>query len=218
MLHLVFKKEHQVERLIFEYLKQIESCQDNFVKALNACLLNGAFCDNFEFYIKQTHKYESRADDIHLEINNLMYGNALIPESRGDLLGLLEAIDSIPDLFEKILYTIEMQRLTVPESIISEIEELVRISLECCDLMARQAVALFKKTEGIRELMQTIDVNESHCDHIERKIVTQVFDAPDIEPVEKLQIKELIQLIGDISDRADHVSRRINILSLKRRV
>jgi hypothetical protein len=218
MLNLVFKKEHQVERLIFDYLDQIKLCQDNFIKALKACLLNGSLCDNFEFYIKQTHKFESKADDINLEINNLMYGHALIPESRGDILGLMEAIDTIPDLFEKILYEIEMQRLIVPESIIPEIEELVRISLECCEMMVRQAVALFKKTEGIRELMQTIDVNESHCDHIERKIVRQVFDDPEIDPVEKLQIKSLIQLIGDISDHADHVSRRINIVSLKRRV
>jgi predicted phosphate transport protein (TIGR00153 family) len=218
MLNLVFKKENQVEQLIFDYLKTLKACQDNFLKALQACLLNGSLCDNFEFYIKQTHKYESKADDINLEINSLMYGNALIPESRGDILGLMEAIDAIPDLFEKILYNIQMQRLTVPEMLIPEIEELVRISLESCDLMARQVEALFRKTEGIRTLMQTIDTNESHCDHIERKIITKVFDDPHIDPVEKLQIKELIQLIGKISDRADHVSRRINILSLKRRV
>lgn len=218
MLNFLFKKQHRVENLIYTYLKTIKDSRESFLKALEACLLSGTLCEQFGFYIEQTHKHESRADDIHLEINNLMYGKALIPDARGDILVLLEAIDAVPDLFEHILYTIQTQRLTVPEWIIPDIQELVELSLECCEQMERQAVALFKKNEGIRALTAAIDTNESHCDHIERKIITSVFDDDAIEPVAKLQIKELVQLIGDISDKADHVSRRINIISLKRRI
>jgi len=87
----------------------------------------------------------------------------------------------------------------------------------CCDLLARQATALLKKTEGIRSLLNTIDTNESHCDHIERRIITKIFES-DIDPLQKLQIKDLIVEIGDISDEAEKVSRRINIISMKRRV
>ena len=72
MFKFLFKKEQRIQKLIFEYLDTIKLCQDSFLKALQACLLNGSLCENFDFFIKQTHKFESKADDIHDEINNLM--------------------------------------------------------------------------------------------------------------------------------------------------
>ncbi len=217
MFKFLFKKEQNIQKLIFEYMDTVKLCQESFLKGLEACLLNGALSENFDFFIKQTHKFESKADDINDEINNLMYGKALIPDSRGDILGLLGAMDEIPDLFERILYMVQTQRLTIPEFLIADIRDLIRISLECCDLLARQTTALLKKTEGIRSLLNTIDTNESHCDHIERRIITKIFES-DMDPIQKLQIKDLIVEIGDISDEAEEVSRRINIISMKRRV
>ncbi len=216
MLDFLFKKGHRVEALIFEYLKMLKLSQESFSSALDVCLVN-PYCENSDFLIRQTHKHESKADDIREEIKTLMYGKALIPDSRGDIMGLLEALDNIPRLFEHVLYTIHTQKLMVPDFIADEIKELVRISLECCDLLLSQATALFRKTGGLRSLMHTIDTHESHCDHIERRIITKVFDS-GIDPFHKLQLKELVILIGDISDEADRTSRRINIIDMKRRV
>jgi len=88
MLSQLFKKEHHIESLIYHYLDAFQLSQENFSKAVAACLLNGTFCDKFEFFIHRTHKYESKADDILQEIYDQMYGKALIPESRGDILDL----------------------------------------------------------------------------------------------------------------------------------
>jgi predicted phosphate transport protein (TIGR00153 family) len=217
MFKVLFKKENQLKSLIFEYMQTLKLSQESFLNALQACLLNGVLCENFNFYIKQTHKHESRADDIHDEINNLMYSKTLIPESRGDILGLLEALDTIPDLFEHILYMIQTQRLTIPVAFVPKTKELVAVSLECCELVALQVEALLQHPDKIREHMAVIDTKESLCDHIERHIIADIF-ADTIDPHAKLQLKELIEAIGDISDRADQVSKRINIISLKRRV
>ena len=83
--------------------------------------------------------------------------------------------------------------------------------------MIKQIEALFKKAVRIEALVSTIDHNESHCDHIERRIITRIFDS-DLDPFEKLQLKEMIVHMGDISDEADRVSKRVNIMSMKRRV
>ena len=218
MYKFFFKKAHRVESLIFEYLETIGKCQANFSNAMSACLLYGTRGEDFGFYLKETHKYESRADDIYQEINELMYGKALIPESRGDILGLLGSIERIPNRFERILYMIQTQRITVPRSIWTDIQELVKISLECCDLLIRQVNTLFQKKEDLRELMGQIDAKESHCDFIERRVITKAFEDNSIEPFDKLQLRELVESLGDISDLTDQVSRRINIISLKRRV
>lgn len=217
MLKSLFKKENKIESLIYEYLETLALSQESFLNALNACFLSGTTCEDFDFFVGQTHKYESKADDIREEINNMMYGKVLIPDARGDIMELLSCIDEIPRLYEHILYMIHDQRIELPDFLIVDVKDLLRISLECCDLLIQQTKALFKKKGGIRSFLNKIDINESHCDHSERRIIVKIFDS-DLNPFDKLQLKELIQLLGGISDQTDSCSRLINIIGMKRRV
>jgi predicted phosphate transport protein (TIGR00153 family) len=216
MLNFFFKKELQLEELIYNYLENLGMIQKHFVKAMNICLKEGA-SDDFCFLMDQTHKFESRADDLRDEINELMYSRALIPESREDIMALLERVDEIPRSFEQILNMIQTQQIFFPEFLVLDIQELIRVSMESCDLMAKQIDVMIKKKEGIRALMSTIDQNESHCDHIERRIIVKLFES-ELEPFLKLQLKELVIVLGEISDQVDRVSKRVNIMTMKRRV
>jgi predicted phosphate transport protein (TIGR00153 family) len=216
MFNFLFKKENRVEVLIFEYMDTLKLAQEKFLEAINTCLEDQK-CDEFEFLIAQTHKHESRADDIRDEINNLMYTKALIPDSRGDIMQLVESIDIIPHLFERVLFVMQTEKLRIPEFIALDVKDFIRISLECCDLLYKQLSLHLKQKLGIRAILGTIDTNESHCDYIERRIIGKIFDS-DLDPFIKLQLKELIITMGDISDQADRVSKRINIINMKRRV
>lgn len=216
MFQFLFRKERQIHALIYDYLDSFKNARENFLKALDTYFEKG-LCDDFDFLIGQTHKMESKADDIRNDIETMMYEKALIPESRGDILGLLEAVDQIPNLFELILYLIQTQKLVVPDFLVSDVEELVRVSSDCCDLLTKQVEALFRKSEDIRALVRAIDGNESHCDHIERRIITKIFES-EMDPFQKLQVKEMVIQLGEISDQADRVSRRVHIISVKRRV
>ena len=190
--------------------------QEHFEKALE-CYFEGGLSEKCNFLIKETHKFESRADDIRNEIITLMYAKVLIPESRGDILRLLEAIDQIPTHLETVLFTIQAQNLETPDFIIPDLRELMHVSLECCDLLVRQVEALFNKTDDIKALVFTVDSHESRCDHIERQVITKIFDS-DLDPFAKIQLKELVIEMGEISDQADRVSRSTYIISIKRRV
>lgn len=216
IFNFMFKKEQQVEVLINEYLKAFNTTQEKFLEAFRGCLKTPRG-ETIDFLISQTHKYESKADDIREEIKSLMYSKALIPDSRGDIMGLLESIDQIPHFFEHVLYMIQTQNLHIPDFLIPDVKELIRISIECCELNVKQVTDLMEQKDGIRSLVKTIDTNESHCDHIERTMITKLFDS-DLDPFLKLQLKELIVEIGNISDQSDRVSRRINIISMKRRL
>lgn len=216
MFEFLFKKEQQVQGLIFKYLDNLKMTQEHFQMAMD-CYFDFGLGENCDFLITQTHKFESRADDIRHEIIEMMYSKVLIPESRGDILRLLESIDLIPNHFETLLFMIQGQKLEVPDFIIPDLRELMRISLECCDLVIVQVEALFKKTEDIKSLVFTIDSHESRCDHIEREIIRKVFDS-ELDPFQKIQLKDLAGHMGRISDQADRVSRGIYIISIKRRV
>ena len=216
MLNLLFKKEHRLESLFFNYLENLTKIEEHFLRAFNMCLKKGQ-CHDFAFLIEQTHKYESKADDIRDEINELMYSRALIPELREDIMSLLERVDEIPRTMELILNIMFTQKITIPDFLALEAKDIVRISIESCHLMGRQIEVMFKKKEGVRSLMATIDQNETHCDHIEQRMIIRLFES-DLDPFLKLQLKELIVAMGEISDQADRVSKRVNILTMKRRV
>jgi predicted phosphate transport protein (TIGR00153 family) len=215
-LSFLFRKQSQIESLIYSYLDSLRMTQTRFSEALGLCLAHNTD-GTFTFLTEQTHKFESKADDIREEITTLMYGKALLPESRGDIMSLLEEVDVIPRVFERVLYMIKMQKLSIPDFIVPDIEKLVSVSLASFELTLKQIENLLKRHREIRALVATIDYNESECDHIQRRIITRVFDS-DLEPFLKMQLKELVSCIGEISDQADRVSKRVNIISMKRRV
>ena len=218
MFRFLFKKEHVVEDLIYKYLESFEKTRENFSQAFYLCVEKGN-CRDFDFLAEQTNKYESMADDIIDEINNQMYGKVLIPDSREDVMNLLLGLDKIPHIFEKSLFMIKYQNLQIPDFLFQEVRNLVDISVESCEILVTQVNHFLKKEKGIRDCMNRIDVKESHCDHIEKSLIADIFDpASDIDPYLRLQFKELVVRIGDISDQADRVSKLVNVLSLKRRV
>jgi hypothetical protein len=215
-MKFMFRKQRRVRTLIERYLEHLRLIQQNFFQAINSCL--DADCrDDFMVLADETHRFESKADDVREEIKTFMYSKVLLPESRGDIMGLLESIDQIPRFFEITLSIIRTQKLAIPDLIVSDVRELVSVSMEACDLMIKQVEDLFQRGHRITELLDVIDEKESQCDLIERQIITTIFDS-DIDPFLKLQLKELVVFLGEISDQADRVSKQINIISLKRRV
>ena len=215
-MKFLFRKQRQVQVLVERYLDHLRHTQQTFSQAISSCL-DGDTRHDFMILADETHHFESKADDVREEIKTLMYSKVLLPESRGDIMGLLESIDQIPRFFEIILSIIRTQKLAIPDFITADIRELVNVSMEACELMIKQVDDLFQRSRRILELLEVIDEKESQCDIIERRIITTIFDS-DIDPFLKIQLKELVVFLGEISDQADRVSKQINIISLKRRV
>ena len=217
MLRKFFKKQYQVQVLIMEYLEALKMTQENFALALDACLTDDQACEDFDFLSDETHRFESQADDVREQIKTLMYDKILLPESRGDIMRLLDGMDHIPRYMEIILHMIKTQMLVIPDFLVANIRELLSASLEACGLMSLQVEDLFKRKGRIKELVSIIDMKESQCDKIERRLISSIFES-DLDGFQKLQLKELVIYLGDISDQVDTISKQINIMNLKRRV
>ncbi|MCD4721439.1 MAG: DUF47 family protein [Desulfobacula sp.] len=216
MFNFFFKKENRLEELIYKYLENFQLIYENFEKAVFSCI-SEPYCEEFNFLKEQTDKYESKADDIIEEINNLMYSKVLIPDSREDIMNLLHALDKIPGDLEIVLFMMKYQKLVIPEKFFKDVQDLIKVSLEACETLSKQVAGFIKKETGTRAFMNIIDKHESHCDYIEKRLIQKIFSS-NIDPFVKLQLKELVLCMGDISDQADRVSKMVNILSMKRRV
>lgn len=216
VLDFFLRKQRLIEAYVFDYLGQWKRCLEDFRDAMDVYLTDG-LGEKFDYYVEHTHKMESKADDLRKKIEWEMYSKALLPESRGDILGFLETMDKIPNKAESILYQIQLQRLVLPEELTQSMQRIVDLTCEAIRLVYEAATRLISQKGDIHKLADQIDDKESECDHAERDIIAKIFTM-DIDTAEKALLKELIIELGTLTDRAENVSDRLTILSVKRRV
>jgi len=211
---LFWKRERQVQQSIEDYLQAAGDCVAAFQAGLDAYFTDG-LCERFQQYVEQTHTLEHKADQQRREIEAKMYGKALIPESRGDILGMLEALDLIPNQCESVLYQIWTQRMEVPSQFADQFKQLIKVNAESWQLVAEAMRSLFGGASGIAEGAQMVTDKESQSDEIERELVTAVFEA-DLDKADKILLKELVLQIGSVSDRSENAADRLRNIAVKR--
>lgn len=217
MFRFLFKKQRQVEALIGEYVDSLEIAQEMFLQAMETYLQTGTCSPTFEVLSLETHKAESRTDDIQEKIVRLLHEKALVPDLRGDILKLLETVDEIPDQFDRIVSSLCNERILLPEPLILDFKELLALSLEACTLMMQSVRSTLGRGERAARLLFRTDQLESQGDQIEKRIVIRIFES-DWDPLQKILMRDLTQKMGDIADSAVQVCRQVNLIVTKRRV
>ena len=212
---IFFKKQKSVFKKIEEYLDEVDICMERFIKC-SIAQINTEEPEKYNDMVENVHKAESNADDIRRDIEYELYQKALIPESRGDLLGILETLDKIPNMFEFICYQFLLQKVVVPEDFRNDFTELVKLNLKSYELLKGAVKAFLNDCKKIDELRKIDDI-ESKSDRMEKNIVMKIFNS-NLEKADMLILKEIAIDIGDISDRAQVVADRIALTIIKRRI
>ena len=209
-------KKHRLSQMVERYLKKTEECMKNFKKAVETYFEVGISKD-FDEIIEKTHIAESLADDIRREIELNLYEKSLIPESRGDILGLLESADKVLNKAQSVLYQIQTESLRIPKFLQEDFSKLVDINIEAFKNVAKAIRTLFENLREIRDITNEIDKRESSSDRLEREIIKKIFSS-DIGIGEKILLKELVIETGSISDLSENVGDRLNIIAAKRMI
>jgi uncharacterized protein len=197
------------------YLDHLDECKDRFVICITE-LINRGVQEREKKYVMNVHKAESTADDLRREIECDLYNKALIPELRGDVLGILETADRIPSCFQSICYYISLQQIEIPVDYVPLFHQLIKINLEAYLLLNKGIRGFFLNKEIFHEI-QEIDIKESESDRGERELIEKIF-ASSMDKVDKILLKEIVEKIGDISDQCQVVSDRLTLAVIKRRI
>lgn len=213
---LFWKQEKEVRRLLEAYIAAVDASMDEFEKAI-LCFLEKGGCEEFRALDKTTHKNESRADDLRWEIEQMLYRRALLPESRDDLLALLENYDHLPNLAENITFMLDTQRIEIPAACRERFGKLLEANIQAYRHVRRAVELLLTNPDRVEEEVQPVDQFESASDGLERELIIEIFRS-DLPRADCLQLRDVIQRLGDISDTAEKLARRLDILSLKKRI
>lgn len=212
---IFWKKEKLIINKIRSYLDQVDTCRDLFRRSMEALIKSGASSEN-EKSVEMVHQAESLADDIRREIELDLYQKALIPESRGDVLGLIESIDKIPGMFESLCYQICSQKIEVPIEFRERFLHLIDVNIESYNLLREAVLGLFYRRDVQREI-KGIDKKESESDVIERSLIKDIFNT-SIDKADKILLKEIVVNTGDISDLVEIANDRLTLAIVKRRI
>lgn len=202
--------------MIEQYIAALDKSMNAFSDGLKLYLKSGC-SDKFKKLQRETHRYESKGDDIRREIEMKLYGKALLPESRGDVLGMLESIDRIPSAAEDVLTTLSIEKPVIPDFLKERYKKLVEVNMEAYNLITRAVDAITSNPREVLYLDKEIDQKESESDRIEEKMKILLFDS-DLPLAEKQQQKFILSTIGSISNRSQNAVDRMAIIAIKRRI
>jgi uncharacterized protein len=213
---LFISKQKEIQTQISEYCESVLKCLDNFQDAVKQ------YCHNSDRYaakasFTEVHKAESKADDIRREIEVLMYSKSLFPESRGDIMGLLETMDRVPNQAEDAIRMIWNQYVEIPERHSAEILNLVNVCCRCTYAMVESAEKLFSDFTNAAVAVGRVDELESEADRIEATLIEQVFSEKN-NNISTIVFRDFIKCVAQISDRAENVGDRIRIIVAKRTI
>jgi len=211
-----FAKNKQLLVRLNEYIKVTEDTVKLFAEAMTY-LLDNSMDEHFSVTAAKVSKLESDADDIRRQIELEMYQKSLLPETRKDLLMIIENIDRIPTRSETILNMFLTQKTVIIDQVKAPMKELVALSLETYAHTVEAVNDCFGKMEKVNELNRLVDNNESVGDGLERKMISTIFDA-EIETAEKILQKEFVLQLGSICDMCETTLDLVVICAIKRSV
>ena len=212
---MFWKKEQSIIDKIKAYLDQVDRCRNRFRSCIEKLVLEPENTEN-QAILEEVHRSESKADDLRRSIELQLYERALIPESRGDVLGLLETLDAIPGLFQSLCYQFLLQKIVLPEQFRERYLHLVDVNIKSYDLVREAVLGLFF-SKNVKSLTDLVDAVESDSDHIERDLIRDIFSSK-LDKADKILLKEIVINTGDISDRAETVKDRLILAIVKRKI
>lgn len=215
-MEIFFSRKNRVYEMVEKYIDQIFETANLFKKTMEKYFESGISTE-FKEMIENTHISESMADDIRRAIELEMYEKSLIPESRGDILGLLEATDEVMNKAQSVLYQIETENLEIPSELKEDFLKLIHNNVSAFEVALEGFKVLFHNLKDVREKVQEVDKRESSSDKMERELIRKIFGS-NYDTGTKILLKDLVIEIGNISDMSEEVTDRLNIVAAKRMV
>ena len=173
--------------------------------------------DEFAACIKKVSELERSADETRKQTETALYTNSLIPESRGDVLGLLENLDNVIDRAKAVVQSFEVQKPQIPGEYHPRFLDLTDLSIQAVDHVVQAARSYFRDVRAVPDHINKVDFYESEADRIGLALKKMIFDS-ELDLSHKMHLRYFAERIESISDIAEDVAERLNIAAIKRSI
>lgn len=214
---VLFRKTKEMESKIDDYLDLVIRGGLLFKEGLKYYLSDEM--DAFDERLASIDSLESEADELRREIENRLYTQTLIPESRGDVLGIIENTDAVLNVAAETLMMFSVECPQFPTDLHQVIRDLGDASVSCIEELITTIRSYFRDVERVRDGTNRVLFFEKEVDTIADRIKRKIFHEDAIDHLSlKMHLRDCIEDIENISDTAEEVSDRLSIAAIKRSV
>jgi predicted phosphate transport protein (TIGR00153 family) len=211
---VLFRKTKELVSQIEEYLDTVDRGAMLFPQGLKYFFENRM--DEFEQRYQDLRNLESKGDLLRRDIENKVYTYTLIPDSRGDVLGLLESTDKVLNRMSKTLLDFSIETPAISNKLHNLYLELSEASSSAVQNMVSAIRTYFRELKSVRDFINKALFFEKESDKIAEKIKRLVFQM-DIDLSLKAHMRVFAYHIEMIADEAEDVCDRLAIASVKRK-
>ncbi len=217
MSKLFMNRTKQLEADIEEFLDKVTISGLILLESVKSYINQES--ERFENQYKKITKLESEADELRRNIKHKLYSNMLIPESRGDVLGLLETLDDVVDTAEKVIEQFSIEKPDIPEFLHKDFLSLAELSAKAVDELVKGARSFFKEINLVNDFVNKVHYYEHEADDVEEVLKRNVFESKEIKKFSrKVHLRYFAEKISLVSDVAESVAERLSVYAIKRKI
>jgi predicted phosphate transport protein (TIGR00153 family) len=213
----LFGKTKAMEAEIDEFFDTVSQGGILFEETLSHFMVQGAD-DVFAQRQQQISEIESNGDNLVKSIVRALYTEMLIPESRADVLSLLQDIDHILDDFKKVCFAVDVERPDLSDlypQLINSFQDLVSVVVRAVETLIQAARAFFRDINSVRDHLHKVNFLEAEADKLAMYLKRQIFESS--LPLErKMHLRDFVDLVDAIADEAEDVADWLAIYTIKR--
>jgi len=212
----LFRRTRQLEQQIDSFFDKLSESSVVYRLAVRVYLKEGAN-DEFNERLERVTALESEADDLRRGIETQLYSNTLIPDSRGDVLGLVETVDQLLTKFIGSLWGFSIEQPEIPPEFRPGFKKLTNMAVKAADELGLGARAFFRTPHDVPAYNHKVQLYEKEADIISSSLKREIFNS-ELDLAQKLHLKSFVEDIDSIADMAEDVADRLAIYSIKRTV
>jgi uncharacterized protein len=208
------KKRFGIGRKMDDFLDKVSESGMLFQHGVDAYLKGNQ--QAFAKKIEEIAAVEHVGDALRRDLEEQLYTQTLIPESRGDVMELLESMDGLLDRFKGALWRFEIEQPDIYPELHNDIRELATCVVESVEAMVRSARAFFKDIAAVADHLHKVSHWETQSDKVSTRIQSRVFREKELHLSHRMQLRDFIRHVDKIADRAEDVSDKLRIYVIKR--
>ena len=212
---------------LFGDTKKLEKEIDDFVdilsevglifKSIIPTYLNYSANEKFEEMVDRVKEMESKADKITKEVEHTLYEETLIPDSRSDVLRLLEHLDEVIGLYQGNCYHFSIQKPNFPKEFHQDLIELTETVVNCVESLCLTVRSFFRDIQSVRDNAHKVTFYEKESDIKFGALARRIFDSK-LPLDQKMHLRYFVEKIDRICDYSEDIADEIQIYSIKRSV
>ena len=212
----IFRTSRVIERQIDEFLDAIDQGALVFRDAIAAYLAGQE--EDFAQKLSILERLEQQADQLSREVESSLYGQSLIPEHRGDVLGLLEHTDDIIDRAKICLQGIDVERPEIPEAWHEHYRHLSETVYRSAEAVIMACRRFFREPAAVSDFLVKVHHYEGESDQVCLNLRRGIFSDPSLDLAHRMHLRYFAEGIDRVADMAEAVADRLAIYSIKRRM